>query len=55
MQLESQGWKEVACRKWLALPPGAMMRSESKLLLRAMSRSVVMQWQGLVSSVSYYY
>lgn len=37
MGLETQGWRGVACCEWSALPPGAMVRSQPKLLLRAKS------------------
>jgi hypothetical protein len=30
------------------LPPGAMGRTQSELLMRAMSESMTMQWQGLM-------
>lgn len=45
MELESQRWRRVACREWPALPPGATVRSQPKLSLRAMSRSVAIQQQ----------
>lgn len=45
-QLEqSQGWKRVDCQEWPALPLGATVRSQPKLPLRAMSRSVAIQQQ----------
>lgn len=47
---ETQGWRGGACCKWAALPLWAMMRSQPELPLplRAMSESVVTQWQGSV-------
>jgi len=45
------GWRGVTYCEWPALPPGAMVRSYLKLLLRAMAESVAMQWLGLVSMV----
>lgn len=48
MDLETQGWRGVARSEWATPPHGAVMRSQSKLLLRAVSGSVAMQRLGLV-------
>lgn len=40
MELETPGWKGIACCELPALPPGLMVRSQPELLLRAMSESV---------------
>lgn len=37
----------MPCCEWLALPPEAMVSSQSKLPLRAMSASMTMQQQGV--------
>lgn len=46
MELETQGWKGVAC-EWPTLPPEAMVWSQSELFLRAMTESTTM-WQELI-------
>lgn len=39
--------ERVACCECPALPPGAMMRTQTKLLLKARSESVATQLQGM--------
>jgi hypothetical protein len=43
MELETQGWRGIACSEWPALTPGAMVRSQPELPLRALSESVATQ------------
>ena len=49
MELETCVWRGVVCREWPSLPPGALVRSQPELQLKAMSETMAMQWQGLVS------
>ena len=49
---ERWNWRLEGREKWLALPPGAMMRSQPELPLGAMSRSVTMQQQGSVTHIT---
>lgn len=39
MELETHGWRGVSCCEWPVLPPGAMVRAQPELLLRAMPGS----------------
>jgi hypothetical protein len=43
------GWRGVACCEWPDLSPGVVVKSHPKLLVRAMSESVAVQWQWSVS------
>lgn len=46
----TQGWRGVAyCYKCPVLPSGTMVGSQPELLMRIMSESMTMQWQGLMS------
>lgn len=45
MELETQGWRGIACP---ALPPGAMVRYQPELPMRAMPEFMSTQRQGSV-------
>lgn len=49
MELKSKGWREVAYKELPVPPPGAIVKYQADLPLRAMSRSGAMQRPGLVS------